>query len=278
MELAEHYSVLLDPCRAGKPKDKPRVERAVPYVRDSFWRGREFSTVHEMNEAARRWCNGVSAARRHGTLPGTVGEVFRSIERPALLELPEQPFEIARWAIGTLHPDCHLQVAGHFYSAPWRHIGKRLHVRVGERVVRIYDGTELVKTHLRCRGQRRYTDPADYPAEKVAFLQRTPAWCRRRAEELGPAVLTLVIELLSGPHPLACLRQAQGIVRLADTFGAERLDVACGRALVADGSLRTVRTILTKGLDRNPTDQDGGARDVGAFLHGQQVLLEEGLQ
>jgi hypothetical protein len=173
-----------------------------------LWRGRDFGTVHEMKEAARRWCRGVSAARQHGTLPGTVGEVFASIERPALRELPEQPFEIARWAVGTLHPDCHLHVAGHFYSALWRHVGKWLHVRVGERVVRIYDGNELLKTHLLWRGRRRYTDPADYPEEKIAFLQRTPAWCRRRAEELGPAVLALVVELLSGPHPLACLRQA----------------------------------------------------------------------
>jgi len=38
-ELAAHYGVLVDPARAFKPKDKPRVERPMPYVRDSFWRG-----------------------------------------------------------------------------------------------------------------------------------------------------------------------------------------------------------------------------------------------
>jgi transposase len=274
-ELAQHYVVLLDPCRAGKPKDKPCVERAVPYVRDSFWRGRDFGTVVEMKEGARRWCGGVSAARSHGTLPGTVGEVFASLERPALLDLPEQPFEIAHWAVATLHPDCHVQVSGHFYSAPWRHVGKRLHVRVGERVVRIYDANELLKTHLRRRGQRRYTDAADYPPEKIAFLQRSPAWCRRRAEELGPEVVALVAEMLAGSHPLACLRQAQGVIRLADTFDADRLDAACGRALLADGSLRTVRTILAKGLDLRDGDHAVDARHVGAFLHGQQVLLAE---
>jgi transposase len=274
-EFAEHYRVLLDPCRAGKPKDKPHVERAVPYVRESFWRGREFSTLQEMKEAALRWCRGVSAARPHGTLPGTVGDVFETVERPALRELPDEPFEIAHWAMATLHPDCHVQVSGHFYSAPWCHVGKRLQVRVGERVVRIYDGTELVKTHLRKRGQRRYTDPADYPPEKVAFLQRSPAWCRRRAEQLGPEVLSLVSEMLSGPHPLAGLRQAQGVVRLAETYAPERLAVACGRALIADASLRTVRTILAKGLDLRQGDHDRDAGEVGAFLHGQQVLLAE---
>lgn len=40
-ELAEHYGELLDPCRAGKPKDKAHVERAVPYAGDSLVRGRE---------------------------------------------------------------------------------------------------------------------------------------------------------------------------------------------------------------------------------------------
>lgn len=167
------------------------------------------------------------------------------------------------------------EAARRWRRAPWRHVGKRLHVRIGERVVRIYDGNELVKTHLRRRGERRYTDPADYPPEKIAFLQRTPAWCRRRAEEVGPKVTALVAEMLGGPHPLACLRQAQGVVRLADTYDSERLNVACGRALLADGSLRTVRTILTKGLDLHDGDHADGACHVGAFPHGQQVLLAE---
>jgi transposase len=30
-ELAAYYGVLIDPCRAGHPKDKPRVERPMPY-------------------------------------------------------------------------------------------------------------------------------------------------------------------------------------------------------------------------------------------------------
>jgi transposase len=41
-ELAEHYGCLIDPARALKPKDKPRVERQMPYIRDSMWQGREW--------------------------------------------------------------------------------------------------------------------------------------------------------------------------------------------------------------------------------------------
>jgi len=47
-EMAAHYGVLVDSARRGKPKDKPRVERQVPYVRDSFWRGREFGSMEQM--------------------------------------------------------------------------------------------------------------------------------------------------------------------------------------------------------------------------------------
>jgi transposase len=43
-ELAVHYDCLIDPARVSHPKDKPRVERPVPYVRDSFFRGRTFAT------------------------------------------------------------------------------------------------------------------------------------------------------------------------------------------------------------------------------------------
>jgi transposase len=31
-ELARHYGCLIDPARAGKPRDKPRIERMVPYI------------------------------------------------------------------------------------------------------------------------------------------------------------------------------------------------------------------------------------------------------
>jgi len=43
-ELASYYGTLVDPVRASKPKDKPRAERPMPYVRDSFWSGRQFTS------------------------------------------------------------------------------------------------------------------------------------------------------------------------------------------------------------------------------------------
>src|SRR5580700_7944196 len=54
-ELAAHYGCLVDPARALKPRDKARVERPMPYVRDSLWRGREFTSLAQMRAGAARW-------------------------------------------------------------------------------------------------------------------------------------------------------------------------------------------------------------------------------
>jgi hypothetical protein len=62
----------------------------------------------------------------------------------------------------------------------------------------------------------------------------------------------MVTQLLAG-NALHHLRAAQAILRFADTYGTERLDAACQRALaVGDPSYRTVKGILAAGLERDP--------------------------
>ncbi len=85
-ELANHYGALVDPARRGKPKDKPRVERPMPYVRDSFWRGREWTSVQQMQQAALVWCRDVAGQRRCRPLEGAAPmAVFDAVERETLM-------------------------------------------------------------------------------------------------------------------------------------------------------------------------------------------------
>lgn len=84
-ELAAHYATLVDPARAGKPRDKARVERAMPYLRDSFWRGRDFTSLEQMQHDAVDWCVEVAGARRHPSLHGAApAAVFAAVEAVAL--------------------------------------------------------------------------------------------------------------------------------------------------------------------------------------------------
>ncbi len=119
-ELAAHYRCLIDPARALKPKDKPRVERLMPYVRDSLWRGREWIDLPHMQSGALTWCTDVAGLRSHRSLDGASPlSVFEATERPALIALPSAPFELATWSYPKVGPDCYVKVGqGALYRSP----------------------------------------------------------------------------------------------------------------------------------------------------------------
>ncbi len=275
-ELAAHYGLLIDPCRVRHPKDKPRVERVIPYVRDSFFAGRTFASLAEMNQAGETWCLSVAGERLHGTTHQRPLELFQRLEAPALRPLPAQHFEAVTWTQAKVARDCHVQVARSLYSVPYCYVGKTLDVRLSARTVELYLDQTLVKTHLRAPDGRRQTDWQDYPADKARFFQRSPDWCRLQAQTLGPAVTQVVEELLSR-HALHYLRQCQGIIGLAEKYGAARLDAACQVASAfGDPAYRTVRNILEKGLEGQtplPLPGNSAAHNVPAYLHGPEQLF-----
>jgi transposase len=267
-ELAEHYGCLIDPARAVKPRDKARVERPMPYVRDSFWRGREFASLEQMQAEAARWSAEVAGRRPCRPLEGAApAAVFEAVEREALRPLPAGPFVLATWARAKIGPDIHAQVDRVLYSLPWRHIGKTADVRVTGTMVQFFIGGELVKSHPR-KARGKQTDFGDYPPEKIAFHMRTPQWCRKQAAAIGPSCEYLIGELLAD-NALYRLRAAQGVIGLADKHDPGRLEAACAKAIAAgDPSYRTVRGILAAGAERDQLPAAAGDGGAAAFLRG----------
>jgi transposase len=273
-ELATHYRTLIDPARALKPRDKARVERPVPYARDSFFAGRaeEFTSMEHMQAEAMRWNRDVANVRRCRPLDGVAPiDLFMAEEAHTLQALPRTAFELAAWTKVKVHPDIHVKVGKALYSIPWRYIGKSLDAKEANRTVAFFLDGALVKTHVRIE-KGKQTDYSDYPPEKIAFLQRNPVWCRRRAAEIGSSAAELV-ELLMEVNALYRLRSAQGVVRLADKYGDERTNAACRRALgVGDPSYKTVKGILLAGTEAEGTELMV-VPDVPAHLHGPQDLF-----
>ena len=270
-ELAHHYGVIIDPARSGKPKDKPRVERIIPYVRDSFWSGRDFTSQEEINRQAIQWCLRIAGVRDHGTTHQQPLTLFRLAEEKELKPLPVSPFEIVTWHQAKVALDCHIQVTNTLYSVPYQYVRKRVDVKLGSKVVEIYLDYNLIKTHPRGSRGQRVTDWNDYPPEKAAFFQRTPAWSRQQASLVGPSTRETVDTLL-GEHALHYLRQCQGILRLKEKYSPERLELACARAnAFGDPRYRTVKTILERDLDKQRLLFEP-VRVAGAFLRGPEEL------
>jgi hypothetical protein len=102
---------------------------------------------------------------------------------------------------------------------------------------------------------------------------RTPAWCRKTAEEVGPACVEVIAALAEG-GVMFKLRQAQGILGMRDKHTPDRLEAACRKALDAgDPSYRTIKGILALGAETDPVQRPAGDGGAAAFLHGPSLLF-----
>lgn len=272
-ELAAHYDVLIDPARAQKPRDKPRVERPMPYCRDSFFRGRAFGSLEAMQQGAWHWSLNVAGQRSCRPLGGASPlSVFQAVEADQLKPLPRVVFVLASWSTPTVGPDIHVKVGKTLYSVPWRFIGTKVDARATASTVQIFSRGELICTHpFRAKGKQ--TDYSHYPPEKIAFRMRTPTWCRTRAAEIGEDTEAVIADLLA-VNALFRLRAAQGVLGLATKYGPERLETACGKALlVGDPTYRTIKGILAAGAETDPPPAGAGDGGAAAFLHGPDMLF-----
>jgi transposase len=251
--MALHYGFLISPTIPGTPRHKGKVESGVHYVKRNFWSGRQFVDSIVANQRLKVWVHDVAGTREHGTTHQAPLHLFQEYEQGALLPLPDEPFTLCEIKPVTVHPDCHVVIDKSFYSVPYTYIGHRLTAHISQRMVEIYNGDDLIASHLRSqRPGEWHTRLEDYPPGKVDYLVRTPDFCRKHADRLGPATRQVVDTLLAD-RPLDRLRSVQAILRLEDTVGPQRLEAACARAVYfGDVRYRRIKEILNAALDRDP--------------------------
>ena len=90
----------------------------MPYVRERFFKGGQFTGLSDMRSAARRWCLQVAGQRVHGTTRKQPLAVFRQEERGALGEWDAEPYEMTDWRTAKVHPDHHIACQYALYSVP----------------------------------------------------------------------------------------------------------------------------------------------------------------
>jgi transposase len=276
-EYVQLRNIYADPARVRHPRDKARVENQVPYVRERWFEGETFSgDLTAIRAHAATWCRDIAGERVHGTTRRKPREAYELDEKPAMQSPPTEPFDVPRWSKSKIHPDHHAQVARSLYSLPTAYIGKTLEVRLDRSTVRFYQGATLVKSHARVLPGRRSTDPNDFPTEKASYAFRSIDGVRRAAESKGEHVGLFAQRLLDGPLPWTKMRQAYGLLRLCERYGAERVNALCARALAFDviDTRRIERMLKTaqssefeaQATGRLVTFPGRFARDVSAFV------------
>ena len=214
-----------------------------------------FFSVAEANGAIRERLKGLNN-KDFNKLPGSRRTMFESIDRPALQSLPDRPYEYATWKTAKVNIDYHVEVNLHRYSVPYQLTGQSCDVRVAADTIEVYYRSRRVASHL---NNSRHpggftTDSAHMPESHRRHLEWTPGRLIRWAEQTGSDTAQVVEAILrSRPHPEQGFRSCLGIFRLGHTYGADRLEAACRRALAIQSlSYRSIQSILKNGLDRQP--------------------------
>lgn len=251
-EYAAHRGFVIDAAVVRHATGKPKVERNVQYVRESFFRGETWLDLDHVRRDAVRWCTEVAGKRSHGTTRQQPLVVFTSVEKAALGPLIAERFDPPTWQQCKVHPDHHIQFDKALYSLPTQYVGRTIWVRADRKLVRAYCGGELARTYARLEPGKRCTDYGDYPAQLVPYAMRDPQRMILEAHEVGPHVGRFMTELLAGTFPWAHLRQAQKLLRLVNKYGHDRIDAACRRALSFDLiHVGRIETIVRQSLDRD---------------------------
>ena len=258
LEYSQHRGFVADPARVRHPKDKPKVERSVSYVRERLFKGGDFHGLVHLRNEAQRWCLEVAGQRIHGTTRRQPLVVFQDEERHALLPWDGEPYEITHWRAAKVHPDHHVACQYALYSVPSSSCppGQKVEIRLDSKLVRIYHRGKLLKVHQRQPRGGRATDPDDYPAELTAYTMKAPERIKRSAALLGPSVAEFAERLFDDRHPWSKIRQGHKLLRLGERYTAERLDAACQRALAVDLiDVNRVERILVQALEQEAMPQ-----------------------
>jgi transposase len=261
LDYAQHCGFGTDPARVRHAKDKPRVERTVPYVRDSFFRGETFLDVADAQVRVEAWCATTAGLRMHGTTAARPAEVFAADEASRLLPIPATAYDVPIFATPKVARDRHIEVARGLYSIPGELIGQRVTVRADSRLVKVFCRGQLVKTHSRVRPGGRSTDPADYPAGRAEYALRDVATLTAKAATAGPNVGVYAARLLEVPLPWTRMRTVYRLLGLVRSYGPPAVDAACARALELDVvDVTKVARVLEQARER---DRAAGPRVVG---------------
>jgi len=277
--FAVHTGTAVVPARVKKPRDKAKVEKGVQIVEREVLaplRNRTFFSLASLNAAiAERLVIVNRRPMRH------VGksrlELLESVDRPALLPLPETPFELADWKPAKVAIDYHVEFDHHFYSVPHALRGKHIELRATRDIVEIFLDARRVASHPRSRVRGGYTtDPAHMPKSHRAHVEWTPERFVRWAADVGPHTVQVIESLLAGrAHPQQAFRSCLGVLRLAKRTSRERLEAACQRALARDVvRYRSIKFILDAGLDADalatpndvPTSTHANIRGADYFI------------
>lgn len=267
LEYAQARRFHIDPARVRHARDKGRVERAVPGVRDDCFGGEVFTTLDAARAWARHWCLNDYGLRRHSRTQRRPLEHFQAEEQARLLPAPTTPYDIPRWSTPKVGRDQLAAVDKALYSIPHPYVGQRVTARADAHLVRFYARGLVIKTHARKASGGQSIDASDYPVERSIYAMRNVDALRRQADAASDVIGRYAAALLDSPLPWTRMRRVYALLGLARRYGAARVTEVCTVALAADMlDVHRLRRMLEHGITAPPPAPPARVLPVARYL------------
>jgi transposase len=145
MGFALHYGYKPEVTPSYAAWVKGKVERPYSFIREGFWRGYGFVCLETANRDLLAWLER-KEKRIHGTTHEVVCLRFAR-EAPHLNALPRQAFDTSYRIYRKVHKDCTVRFENNSYVVPHTLVGKKIILRVKDRVMRIFSDDSLIVTY-----------------------------------------------------------------------------------------------------------------------------------
>lgn len=261
LQLAEHYQTAIIPARPRKPKDKSKAEIGVQIV--ERWvmarlRHQSFFTLSSLNQAIRLLVDELND-KPFQKLPGSRRSQFEQLDKPVLRPLPSNPYQYTDIKRARVHIDYHIEYDRHYYSVPHHLVKQEVEVQVCDNTVSVYHHGQRIASHLRSYHKEGHTTLREHMPEAH---QSVHDWSDDRflkwANNIGTETREIVHILLHKKrHPEQNYRAVLALLSNAKKYSNERLNNACGRALLINSPTRSsIESILKQGLDKVAIETD----------------------
>ena len=261
-DFAEHYGTVVLPARAYRPKDKSLVEgivkiiysRIYPHVKQQIHYSLDTLNTSIL-QSLELHNTGAFKGRNYSRR-----QQFEELERHTLKSLPQYRYECKQQLLATVMKNGHVCLGSdkHYYSVPYRFIGKRIKLLYTSSQVEIFYKYERIAIHSRQLRKYHYTTNNEHLASAHRYLSEwTPEKFIEEATLIHADVASYIIAVIEHKqHPEQAYKSCSGILNLKRKVGSERLINACRRA----GSFGIynypiVMQILEKRLDQISDDE-----------------------
>ena len=262
-DFAEHYGTAILPARAYRPRDKALVENAVRIIYTRIYvkvKRQQYLTLQDLNLSI------LTALEEHNNAPlrgrnYSRRQQFNEVERNVLMPLPELRYELKKHQYATVAKNGHVGLSAdkHYYSVPYRFIGKKVKLLYSRSSVEIFYNYERIALHERTKSAYRYTTQKDHMASTHRFVSEwTPERFTSWAAGIHEDVRLYVLKVLDRKqHPEQAYKSCMGILGFAKKVGNDRLIKACQRALGYGAyNYKTIQKILERELDLRDTPDE----------------------